>query len=336
MVARDKMKIDFITRGFASGSVPPASKKSQKNTETAAGSSSSKANDHSEIDIQSVLDVLPHLTVEFVRKLLTRYDDTESAIAAVLEGNLPPDLMDTNANVQTPVNDAPVNKLTEVLEQFNSGHPEDREIVDIKLKTQTVRPKAEKRFLDDKSAIRDFHARNIEHGYVDDDYDDEYDDSYDAVVETESKAMSVLKKSGARDVLVDEIDDSEESEPDEETANTNGQRDRTRDFCENPELARERWARNREAKYGNKRPSKPAGYVGNLHIFLFDPKMSHISNNFFFAFFMVLQIGMLLEMPRVKVKKKAHWSIVKRKMKINQAELITIDDKVLPSNETEE
>lgn len=45
---------------------------------------------------------------------------------------------------------------------------------------------------------------------------------------------------------------------------------------------------------------------------------------------------MLLEMPRVKVKKKAHWSIVKGKMKINQAELITIDGKVRPLNETEE
>lgn len=254
------MKVDFITRGFASGSIPPTSKELKKNTETASGSSSSKANDHSEIDIQSVLDVLPHLTVEFVRKLLTRYDDTESAIAAVLEGNLPPDLMDTNANVQQTVNDEPVKKHTEIMEKLNLGS-EDREIVNIKLKTQIVRPKAEKRFLDDKSAIKDFHARNIEHGYVDDDYDDEYDDSYDAVVETESKAMSVLKKTGAIDVLVDEIDDNEESDADEETTNTNGQRDKSRDFCENPELARERWARNREAKYGNKRPQKPSGYV---------------------------------------------------------------------------
>lgn len=266
------MKVDFVTRGFASGSTLPTAKKLQKDAETAAGSSSSnaKANGHSEIDIQSVLDVLPHLTVEFVRKLLTRYDDTESAIAAVLEGNLPPDLMDTNANsIPEAVSDEPVKKsAAEVMQQFKSG-PEDREIVDIKLKTQTVRPKAEKRFLDDKSAIKDFHARNIEHGYVDDDYDDEYDDSYDAVVETESKAMSVLKKTGAINVLVDEIEDSDESESDEETTNANGQRDKARDFCENPELARERWARNREAKYGNKRPPRPSGYVQNLHLYFF-------------------------------------------------------------------
>lgn len=261
------MKIDFVTKGFASGSVLPSAKKMQNDTGTASGSSSSnsKANGHSEIDIQSVLDVLPHLTVEFVRKLLTRYDDTESAIAAVLEGNLPPDLIETNANsIQESVNDVPAKQsAAEVMQQFNSG-PEDREIVDIKLKTQIVRPKAEKRFLDDKSAIKDFHARNIEHGYVEDDYDDEYDDSYDAVVETESKAMSVLKKTGAIDVLVDEVDDSEESDEDEETTNTSGQRDKSRDFCENPELARERWARNREAKYGAKRPPRPSGYVENL------------------------------------------------------------------------
>lgn len=252
--------MDFITRGFVSNAGPPSASKSQKDTEAPSGSStsSSKANGQSEIDIQSVLDVLPHLSVELVRKLLTRYDDTESAIAAVLEGNLPPDLMDTNANDEK-IADEPAMKHTELMQQFNSG-PDDREIVDVKLKSQVVRRKAERRFLDDKSAIKDFHARNIEHGYVDDDYDDEYDDSYDAVVETESKAMSVLKKTGAIDVLVDEIDDSEESDSNEETANTYDQRDRSRDFCENPELARERWARNRESKYGNKRPQKPSGY----------------------------------------------------------------------------
>lgn len=276
--ARDKIKVDFVTKGFVSGAATvtlPAPNKLKNDTETASGSSSSKVNnDHSEIAIQSVLDVLPHLTVEFVRKLLTRYDDTESAIAAVLEGNLPPDLMDTNSNNQKTV-DEPVEKRTEVLQQLNSG-AEGREIVDIKLKTQVVRPKAEKRFLDDKSAIKDFHARNIEHGYVDDDYDDEYDDSYDAVVETESKSMSVLKKTGAINILVDEIDDSEESDSNEETTDTNGQHDKARDFCENPELARERWARNREAKYGNKRPPRPSGYVGNLYF----PFLNKISQNF--------------------------------------------------------
>lgn len=303
------MKVDFITRGFASGSVPSTAKTVQKDTtESASGSSSSKANGHSAIDIQSVLDVLPHLTVEFVRKLLTRYDDTESAIAAVLEGNLPPDLMDTNSNTEQTVNDEPEKKKqTEVLQQFNSGS-EDREIVNMKLKTQTVRPKAEKRFLDDKSAIKDFHARNIEHGYVDDDYDDEYDDSYDAVVETESKVTNVRKKTGAIDVLVDEIDDSEESESDEGAPNTNGQRDKSRDFCENPELARERWARNREAKYGNKRPpQKPSAYVENFYIFSLLTRISKYVSINSLCFFVVLKIGMLLENPRVKVKRKAHW-----------------------------
>lgn len=252
------MKIDFITKGFMSNTVPLAAKKLQKDTETAAGSSSSKSktvNGHSEVDIQSVLDVLPHLTVEFIRKLLTRYDNTELAIAAVLEGNLPPDLMEMDLDEGKTV-EKTADKEAKAMQPFSAG-PEDREIVNIKLKTQVVRPKAEKRFLDDKSAIKEFHTRNIEHGYVDDDYDDEYDDSYDAVVESESKAMSVLKKTGAIDVLVDEIDDSEES--DEEQHTTGEQRDKSRDFCENPELARERWARNREAKYGNKRPPKPSG-----------------------------------------------------------------------------
>lgn len=45
---------------------------------------------------------------------------------------------------------------------------------------------------------------------------------------------------------------------------------------------------------------------------------------------------MSLENLRVKVKRKAQQSIVKRRMKINQVEQITIDGRELPSNGTEE
>lgn len=45
---------------------------------------------------------------------------------------------------------------------------------------------------------------------------------------------------------------------------------------------------------------------------------------------------MLLENLKAKGKKRAHWLIVKRKVKINRAEPITIDGKELRLNETEE
>lgn len=275
------MKVEFVVQGYTSGKTLVI--KSEKNavaadagassssgaaagTSSASGSSSSKTVAPSEIAIQNVLDVLPHLEVPFVRKLLTRYDNTESAIAAVLEGNLPPDL-DETIHLDSPTTEKkvgePIEQVTEMMANQKLD-PIDREIVNIKIKSQIVRPKAEKRFLDDKSAIKEFHARNIEHGYVDmpDEYDDEYDDSYDAVVESESKARTVLKNTGAINELVDEVEDSEESESGDDNAAPGEQRDKSRDFCENPEAVRERWARNREAKYGSKRPpSRPQAYV---------------------------------------------------------------------------
>lgn len=249
------MKIDYIIKAYESGIIGPMPKSNTQNVNPST-SSSSKDSDRSVIEIQNILDVLPHLEISFVRKLLKRYENTESAIAAVLEGNLPPDLVETDSNENK--FDSTIENNAEKVDQ-TVADPEDREIVNIKLKTQIVRPKAEKRFLDDKSTIKEFHARNIEYGYVVDEYEDEYDDSYDAVVESESKTMSILKKTGAINELVDEVEDSEESDSSDEITDTKDQRDRTRDFCENPEVARERWARNRDAKYGNKRPPKPSG-----------------------------------------------------------------------------
>lgn len=279
------MKIDFVVQGYTSSKAPviktekdaaigaSSSSSGAAGSSSASGSSSSKVVGPSEIDIQNVLDVLPHLEVSFIRKLLARYDNTESAIAAVLEGNLPPDL-DETIHLDSPIIekklDEPIQQITEMMENHKLN-PNDREIVNIKIKSQVVRPKAEKRFLDDKSAIKEFHARNIEHGYVDmvDEYDDEYDDSYDAVVESESKARTILKNTGAINLLVDEVEDSEESESGDEDTASGEQRDKSRDFCENPEAARERWARNREAKYGNKRPPpRPQGYVHVKRIFI--------------------------------------------------------------------
>lgn len=258
------MKIDFIVKAYVTGTVAPIVKSKAEQpgpSASSSSSSSSKVVDHSEIEIQNVLDVLPHLEVTFVRKLLSRYDNTESAIAAVLEGNLPPDLMQTDLNEDKTIEEP--SKASSL-----ASNPEDREIVNVKLKSQIVRPKAEKRFLDDKSAIKEFHARNIEHGYVDmvDEYDDEYDDSYDAMVESESRTKSILKKTGAINEIVDEVDDSDDSETDDDATETNAQRDRSKDFCENPEAVRDRWARNRDAKYANKRPTKPSTYV-NSHYF---------------------------------------------------------------------
>lgn len=194
IIFSDKLKVDFVLRAYTTGkteSIPKVTPKiianpsSSSNGELSASGSSAKGfTDRNEIEIQSILDVLPHLEVPFIRKLLTRYENAESAIAAVLEGNLPLDLDETiqieSPSTETKV-DIDVEKCTVLMENQRLS-TDNKEIVNIKMKTQVIRPKAEKRFLDDKSAIKEFHARNIEHGYIDmpDEYDDEYDDSYDA------------------------------------------------------------------------------------------------------------------------------------------------------------
>lgn len=246
--------VDRIETDGASSSGAGASSGSN-----ATGGECSKPSDRKGMEVQNILDVFPDLDVAFVRKLLTRYENAELAIAAVLEGNLPPDL-DSTINIESPMVDknpsAQIENATSAMEVLNLG--ENIHIASKHIKSQTIKSKAEKRFLDDKSLIKEFHTRNIEYGYVADEYEDEYDDSYDAVTESESKtAKKILKTTGAINEMVDEF---VESSDEDEVIDSSQQRDPSRDFCENPEVIRERWARNREAKYGSKRPSKPQSY----------------------------------------------------------------------------
>lgn len=222
----------------------------------------SKQIDPMEKEIQKVLDMLPDLKVEFIRKLLSRYDSTELAIAAYLEGNIPPDL---DNQIIEPSNGKQINdKATKMAAETMAaiGIDENTQITSKHIKSKAIKPKAEKRFLDDKSKIKEFHERNVTYGYVTEDeddanlreYDDEYDDSYDAMIESESKSVArALKGNTAINEVADE--ESEESDGSND-ADTSGQRDKSRDFCENPEAARERWARNRDAKYAMKRPQQ--------------------------------------------------------------------------------
>lgn len=214
-----------------------------------------------EKEIQNVLDVLPHLQRSFVQKLLARYESTELAIAAVLEGNIPPDLDETiNETIEKEeqLKQGDIENATKAMDAVNLGADNDSQLVSVYNKVQKVRSKAEKRFLDDKSHIRDLQKRYEEYGYISEDYDDEYDDSYEAMLENESKAMTnVLKKTGAINFVADDVEsESDTSEEEQEGAQQGEGRDTRKDFCENPELVRERWARNRQAKFGNRQPPK--------------------------------------------------------------------------------
>lgn len=212
---------------------------------------SSKPFDPIEKEVKNVLDVLPHLDAGFVRKLLIRYENTELAIAAVLEGNLPPDLEHT---IQIESDQTADDKIATLIDHVSLD--DVSAVTRVITKTGKIRLRAEKRILDDKRHVHELQNRYTAYGYItDDDYNDEYDDSYDALTESETKSVKkILRNTGAlNNVMDDESDDDEEADNDggannQETSNET--RNASKNFCENPEVIRERWAQNRQAKYG--------------------------------------------------------------------------------------
>lgn len=214
-----------------------------------------------EKEIQNVLDVLPHLERDFVQKLLSRYESTELAIAAVLEGNLPPDL-DAN-NPLSPANEEPpvtVDQVTKLVNEIDFNIDKNTKIITKSNKTKPLHRKAEKGILDDKRHVQELKSRYEELGYVTEDYEDEYDDSYDALAESETKSVAKLfKNSPTLNNVLNEIDDVDDESSDDEADEDGGEgRDSSRDFCENPEAVRERYAQAR-ANRASKFPNRPSG-----------------------------------------------------------------------------
>lgn len=223
-------------------------------------------------DIQTVLDVLPHLQPVFVAKLLQRYESSELAIAAVLEGNLPPDLDETTSApktpdpIATPAASAAPKPSTSRLASFGLS---DSVIVK-RNKGFPGAPKTLSTMLDDKSHVRQMRSRYQEYGLVpENDYDDEYDDSYDAMAESETKSMRVHNPNRiiANELQDDDAYGDDDSSSEEETqenragGSTRGPTSsyfaKSKDFCENPELARERRAQNWNNKIGANGPRRP-------------------------------------------------------------------------------
>lgn len=278
--------------------------------------------------IQSVLDVLPDLNGGFVARLLERYaNNTEQVIAAVLEGNLPPDLQpnadDVDAESSSASVEKPYKKTSVAPKQSKPTDPfgfgDAPGVIVKRNKGFPGQARSLAALLDDKTHVRQLRDRYHEWGLVaettpddrdgsgatgtagqyNNDYDDEYDDSYDAMAETERRggangggasrrATAVRNPNRAVfDELRDEIEDDDEDEDDEDEEDTEGATgsqpqaaaaagrgasggatssyyDRSRNFCENPEVVRERRAQAWSNKWGAARqpqqqPKKPAG-----------------------------------------------------------------------------
>lgn len=284
---RDLFKVDFIVQAYTSENKSVQEYLANSGSSGARGSSSSSSSgggaqyvdddaeegaaavvpSDADQQIQSVQDVLPHLQRDFVQQLLTRYESVELAIAAVLEGNLPPDLVEAAAcekvaEQQVPAASPPSAKASILEEYSHRGRP----AVLVKSgKGFPGAPKTMKALLDDKSHVRSLRTRYEEYGLVPEgDYDDEYDDSYDAMAETETKCRKAVAY-GVESESEEEIEETTEPASGDQSQ----QRDKGRDFCENPEAIRERWAQNRNNRQAARRPAsaKPQYVLELMNLF---------------------------------------------------------------------
>ncbi|XP_062538789.1 activating signal cointegrator 1 complex subunit 2 [Armigeres subalbatus] len=222
-----------------------------------------------ETNVQKVLDILPDLGDGYVRKILTRYDDVEQAIAAVLEGNLPPDLAEADPTEPYIPPDKLDNFYVETgIDRLNIYDGDEFDVlvhdqikgVMKKGKGMPGQPKNLKEMLDDKSHVQEMKERYQEYSNVCDEYDDEYDDSYDAMADSESKTIRLSAQ--MRNALVDELDDEEDEEEDdaEDQAGTApGGGKKPLDFCVNPEELRQRAEERRRSKYQARGGGGPPG-----------------------------------------------------------------------------
>ncbi|XP_063704430.1 activating signal cointegrator 1 complex subunit 2 [Culicoides brevitarsis] len=208
-----------------------------------------------ETKIRQILEVFPDYGDGFIRKVLLRYDmNPESVIAAILEGNLPPDLatMDTSEPYIPPEQseffvETGIKRLNIYDgDEFDvmTNNPNVKGIY----KKGVNEPKKWDALLNDKTHIQENKAKYSELGYVEEiEYDDEYDDSYDAMAESEAKTM---RYKPAANFVMDE--ESSESSEEEENSSLAENRDKKNDFCENPEVIRARYEAMRQRKFANK------------------------------------------------------------------------------------
>ena len=223
-----------------------------------------------ELEVTVVLDCLPHLGTGFIRKLISRYESSEEAIAAVLENNLPPDLAQADQN-EVYIPPDPQDKVYEQtgVKHFNVYDGDKYDIMTQDNPQCIIKrgkgfpnaPQNATQLLDDKRDLAAIKHRYQEYSLVaegdsedGEEYNDEYDDSYEALLESETR---VVKSKDLKKVLADVADESEEeSESEEEEASSQqvnaGQGNKNMNFCENPEVIRARYEAKRQAKFAKK------------------------------------------------------------------------------------
>lgn len=230
-----------------------------------------------DLEVSAVLDVLPDLGMGFIRRVLTRYENSEQAISAILDDNLPPDLVHMDRQeIYIPAD--PQDKLQRQtgVRHFNV-HDGDKYDVLTRDNPECIikqgkglpgAPRNAEQLLDDKREIKQLKDRYQQYTLVEEtphedggEYDDEYDDSYEALNDGQAPPQSLLRArlqqasaaaaSSAYEAQDTLEDDNEEQQSSDEERNTNTSAKRG-DFCENPELIRARYQQRQQAKYGHR------------------------------------------------------------------------------------
>ncbi|XP_017009227.2 activating signal cointegrator 1 complex subunit 2 [Drosophila takahashii] len=239
----------------------------QESTATANGGAARDL----DLEVTAVLDVLPDLGRGFIRRLLTRYENSEQAIAAILDDNLPPDLAQMDRQeVYVPPDPQDKQQRLTGLRHYNV-HDGDRYDVLTRDQPECIikqgkglpgAPRNAEQLLDDKRDLEKLKERYQQYAMVEEtplesgEYDDEYDDSYEALNEGQAPPVSLLRArlqgaaSNSAYEAQDQVEDDEESSgsgSDTEPAKRNN-----RDFCENPEVIRARYQQRQMAKYGQR------------------------------------------------------------------------------------
>ncbi|KAH8356867.1 hypothetical protein KR200_004769 [Drosophila serrata] len=226
-----------------------------------------------DLEVAAVLDVLPDLGIGFIRSLLTRYDNSEQAIAAILDDNLPPDLaqMDRQKEYIPPDPQDKLQRQTGV--RHYNVHDGDRYDVLTRDQPECVikqgkglpgAPRNAEQLLDDKRDLVQLKQRYQEYALVEEtplengEYDDEYDDSYEALNEGQAPPISLLRSklqataSNSAYEAQDQEDDDDEGESSVSGSDAEPAKRNAADFCENPEVTRARYQQRQLAKYGHR------------------------------------------------------------------------------------
>uniref|UniRef100_A0A182JZX9 CUE domain-containing protein n=1 Tax=Anopheles christyi TaxID=43041 RepID=A0A182JZX9_9DIPT len=278
----DQVKYDFIQKAYAKDVEEPFAVQSMYNRAQSPINMSldsegeqARANDDTmsemerkiEQNVQNIMELLPHLAVEHVRKIVGTYDNVEEAVSVLLEQDQPNPSGSTEAEVQIPNDPLDEFFLRTGIDRINIYDGDEFDVmvndkvkgIIKKGKGMPGQPRTLNELLDDKS-----HIQQVRHIYRQFDLiaeneldDDEYDDSFEAMTESESRHVKVAK--GARNVLVDEALDKESSEDENESEEESSERNRNpaMAFCENPELARKRYEEKLNSKYLRRHGSVP-------------------------------------------------------------------------------